>query len=85
VRVVSFVAGFHLVTAALARALEEEARRRGCRSLYVEVGHEQPKARSFWSKQGFAPANSSDASAVSDEQALFYEHACLPLQTRRSG
>ena len=30
-------------------------------------GHEQPKARTFWAKQGFAPANSSDASAVSDD------------------
>lgn len=58
----------------LVAALEEEARASGCAMLYVEVGHEQPLARKFWAKRGFAPAAEV---GVSNEQRLFFEHACL--------
>jgi len=58
----------------LVAAVEDEASTRGCAMLYVEVGHEQPLARKFWAKQGFAPASEI---AVSCEQRLFFEHACL--------
>ena len=58
----------------LVAALEEEAQRSGCAMLYVEVGHEQPLARKFWAKRGFAPASERQ---VSQEQRLFFEHSCL--------
>jgi len=58
----------------LVAALEEEARDRGCAMLYVEVGDEQPLARKFWAKRGFAPAREA---GVSCEQRLFFDHACL--------
>merc|ERR1719421_2404124 len=58
----------------LVAALEEEAQRSGCAMLYVEVGHEQPLARKFWAKRGFAPASERQ---VSQEQWLFFEYSCL--------
>merc|ERR1712032_1244384 len=60
--------------ALMVAALEEEARSHGCGFMYVEIGHEQPKARRFWSKSGFGPACQA---GVTKEQSVFFEHACL--------
>jgi GNAT superfamily N-acetyltransferase len=60
--------------AVMVAALEEEARGCGCGFMYVEIGQEQPLARRFWGKSGFCTAREA---GVTQEQSLFFEHACL--------
>mmetsp|Transcript_42493 Transcript_42493/g.70667 ORF Transcript_42493/g.70667 Transcript_42493/m.70667 type:complete len:542 (-) Transcript_42493:436-2061(-) len=68
----------HQCASVAVAALEAVARAQpGCAMLYVEIGHEQPKARKFWCNNGFELVNSSVQSHSPPEQLLFFENACL--------
>merc|ERR1712187_759228 len=77
---------------ALVAELEAEARTAGVGMMYVEIGFEQPKARRFWGKQGFARIVRPDAQetllpdisegvgqriSLPEEQMVFFENNCL--------
>uniref|UniRef100_A0A6U3P597 N-acetyltransferase domain-containing protein n=1 Tax=Ditylum brightwellii TaxID=49249 RepID=A0A6U3P597_9STRA len=60
--------------AALVEALENEARKSGCKYMYVEIGREQPLARKFWGGLGFMPVTQV---GIDREQMIFFQNSCL--------